>query len=38
MTECVGKEAKPEVPTEPTESAAEEPEKRAAWAASSSFC
>ena len=28
MTECVGKEAKPEVPTEPTESAAEEPEKK----------
>ena len=27
MTECVGKEAKPEVPTEPTEPAAEEPEK-----------
>ena len=34
MTECVGKEAKPEVPAEPTEPAAEEPEKRAAWAAS----
>ena len=28
MTECVGKEAKPEVPTEPTEPAAEEPEKK----------
>ncbi len=28
MTECVGKEANPEVPTEPTESAAEEPEKK----------
>ena len=28
MTECVGKDAKPEVPTEPTESAAEEPEKK----------
>ena len=28
MTECVGKEAKPEVPPEPTESAAEEPEKK----------
>ena len=28
MTECVGKEAKPEVPAEPTESAAEEPEKK----------
>lgn len=28
MTECVGKEAKPEVPAEPTEPAAEEPEKR----------
>lgn len=28
MTECVGKEAKPEAPTEPTESAAEEPEKK----------
>lgn len=38
MTECVGKEAKPEVPAEPTEPAAEEPEKRAAWAVSLSFC
>ena len=28
MTECVGKEAKPEVPAEPTEPAAEEPEKK----------
>ena len=28
MTECVGKEAKPEAPTEPTEPAAEEPEKK----------
>ena len=28
MTECVGKETKPEVPTEPTEPAAEEPEKK----------
>lgn len=28
MTECVGKEAKPEVPTEPTEPAAEEPEEK----------
>ena len=28
MTECVGKEAKPEVPTEPTEPTAEEPEKK----------
>ena len=28
MTECVGKEAKPEVPAEPTELAAEEPEKK----------
>ena len=28
MTECVGKEAKPEVPTEPAEPAAEEPEKK----------
>ena len=28
MTECAGKEAKPEVPTEPTEPAAEEPEKK----------
>ena len=28
MTECVGKEAKPEVPAKPTEPAAEEPEKK----------
>ena len=28
MTECVGKEAKPEVPAEPTEPTAEEPEKK----------
>ena len=28
MTECAGKEAKPEVSTEPTEPAAEEPEKK----------
>ena len=28
MTECVGKEVKPEVPAEPTEPAAEEPEKK----------
>lgn len=28
MTECVGREAKPEVPAEPTEPAAEEPEKK----------
>lgn len=28
MTECVGKETKPEVPTEPTEPTAEEPEKK----------
>ena len=28
MTECVGKETKPEVPAEPTEPAAEEPEKK----------
>ena len=28
MTECEGKEAKPEVPAEPTEPAAEEPEKK----------
>ena len=28
MTECVGKEAKPEVPAEPTEPAAEEPEEK----------
>lgn len=28
MTECVGKEAKPEVPAEPTEPSAEEPEKK----------
>ena len=28
MTECVGKEAKPEVPAEPTEPAAEKPEKK----------
>ena len=28
MTECVGKETKPEVPTEPTEPAAEEPEEK----------
>ena len=28
MTECVGKEAKPEVPAEPTEPAAEEPAKK----------
>ena len=28
MTECVGKEAKPEVPAEPTEPATEEPEKK----------
>ena len=28
MTECVGKEAKPEVPADPTEPAAEEPEKK----------
>ena len=28
MTECVGKETKSEVPTEPTEPAAEEPEKK----------
>ena len=28
MTECVGKEAKPEVPAGPTEPAAEEPEKK----------
>lgn len=28
MTECVGKEAKPEVPAEPAEPAAEEPEKK----------
>ena len=28
MTECMGKEAKPEVPDEPTEPAAEEPEKK----------
>ena len=33
MTECVGKEAKPEVPAEPTEPAAEEPEKKSRWAA-----
>lgn len=28
MTECMGKEPKPEAPTEPTEPAAEEPEKK----------
>ena len=28
MTECVGKDVKPEVPAEPTEPAAEEPEKK----------